>query len=102
VGKRLSGAPKAKMEALIGYWKFKEGASLSPEHETIVLEFTREGILIYSAVAGGKVQRMFLDYVVKDGFMVSNQKSAPREEVTAFKIPKSTPISSIKGNGRHI
>jgi hypothetical protein len=60
--------------------------------EDIIIEFTREGGLIYSIVERGRIQKIFLRYYIEGDELVTDQLSAPRTERTRFKLDGSKMI----------
>lgn len=81
--------PKAE-EKLLGCW-ISDPQDLDgiDRFGQVSLEFSGNGRLKYTVHEAGKRQIMFLTYRVERDLLITNQPSAPREEITRFEITPS-------------
>jgi hypothetical protein len=74
-------------EQLIGEWISDPADSESiRKYGEVSMNFKDDGQLIYRIHSPGETDIMLLRYRVQDGWLITNQPSAPREERTAFSI----------------
>ena len=52
----------------------------------VILEFTKNGKLIYTIQEDNKEQKIFLTYRIQDDVLITDQPSKPREERTSFQL----------------
>jgi exopolysaccharide biosynthesis protein len=72
-------------KALIGSWVTDPSdIELGKVSEKSRLEFTEDGQLIYTIIGEDKDQKIFLTFQVKNGVLITDQPSHPREEETRF------------------
>lgn len=64
---------------LIGRWESEAGAA-----ERVTMEFSPDGTLVYTIHEAGKAQKMFLTFFTRDGLIITNQSSKPREDRTKY------------------
>lgn len=72
---------------LIGKWRAESSDRGSRErYGDTTLEFRPDGKLVYTENIDNEKEISLLTYRVEDGFIVTDQPSAPRQERTAFEL----------------
>jgi hypothetical protein len=51
-----------------------------------MMEFRPDGTLVYAMRERGKVQKIILRFTTRDGVIITDQPSEPREERTQYRI----------------
>ena len=69
-------------QRLLGRWDSVAGAG----QECVTMEFAVDGSLTYTIHSAGSDQKIFLRYDIRDGVIITDQPSHPREERTAYQI----------------
>lgn len=69
-------------ERLRGRWRSSAG-SAQPEVSAV---FSPDGSLVYTVHGADSDEVMLLRFVTRDGLIVTDQPSAPREEVTQYRF----------------
>ncbi|MBX9703202.1 MAG: hypothetical protein K2X39_03525 [Silvanigrellaceae bacterium] len=72
-----------KEDPLIGSW-LSETIEEDGNLERVRLDFAKDGELVYTIICPEKIQKIFLIYWIKDGFLYTDQPSSPKEEKTAY------------------
>jgi hypothetical protein len=75
------------MNNILGLWKSDpEDITTQELYGDIAMEFMDDGRLIYTITAEGKSELIFLTYSIVDNQLITNQPSAPRQEITFFEL----------------
>lgn len=75
------------MNNILGLWKSDpEDITTQELYGDITMEFTNDGRLIYTIKAEDKSELIFLTYSIVDNQLITDQLSAPRQEITFFEL----------------
>ncbi len=67
---------------LLGRWESVAGVGQEP----VTIEFEGDGSLTYTIHGPGSEQKIFLLYTARNGVIITDQPSHPREERTPYRI----------------
>ena len=80
------GTPLTAAKRLIGQWKIFKSEGAVTYDDSSVMEFTKDGKLIYSVREPDKTVIMNLTYRVDHNLIITDQPSSPREEQTEYEF----------------
>ena len=70
---------------ITGTWRLNPDDTLAVEnYGEVVIEFKKDGELVYSLIKENKEQKIFMTYKIKDNILQTDQPSKPGIEETAF------------------
>jgi hypothetical protein len=79
------------MNSILGLWRSDpEDITTQELYGDIMMEFMDDGRLIYTIKTEGKSELIFLTYSIIDNHLITNQSSAPQQEITFFKLSKDS------------
>ena len=82
--------------SLFGEW---DSIIESPESENVKMAFYPDGQLIYHIISNEKIQILNLTFYTKNGLIVSNQPSKPKEESTRYYFENNYSILCLDFDG---
>ncbi len=78
---------------------FGEWNALHNESENVKMCFYPDGSLVYQIISNDKTQIMNLTYYTKNGFIISNQPSKPKEERTKYYFENNYSVLCLEFDG---
>jgi hypothetical protein len=75
---------KVVASQMLGCWELESTSPKTDFGERVQVQFDPEGRLIYGSLSADRWQVMFLTYRCDGDQLVTNQRSAPKEETTPF------------------
>ena len=79
---------------LYGEWQ-----AIYIESENIKMSFYPDGSLVYKIIYNDKTQIMNLTYYTRNGFIISNQPSKPKEETTKYYFENNYTVLCLEFEG---
>lgn len=82
-------------------WLFGEWNSIieSPESENVKMTFYSDGKLLYQIISNEKTQIFNLTFYTKNGLIITNQPSNPKEESTRYYFENNYTILCLDFDG---
>jgi len=76
---------------LIGVWELEPDDVTSLNlYGKMILQFKKNGDLIYNIYEGDKIQKVLLTYDTKDNIIITDQPSSPKKEKTEYQFLSKT------------
>src|SRR5215468_8904768 len=86
-------------DLLIGKWVTDPADTKSlAQYGRVTLEFKERGKLIYTIHEEGKRQILLLTYRIREGLLITNQPSAPREDETPIFLTNDGKLKLLYGS----
>ncbi|HLO56446.1 MAG TPA: hypothetical protein VK169_19270 [Saprospiraceae bacterium] len=79
---------------LYGEWQ-----AIYIESENLKMSFYPDGTLVYKIIYNDKTQIMNLTYYTRNGFIISNQPSKPKEETTKYYFENNYTVLCLEFEG---
>lgn len=78
---------------------FGEWQAIYIESENLKMSFYPDGTLVYKIIYNDKTQIMNLTYYTRNGFIISNQPSKPKEETTKYYFENNYTVLCLEFEG---
>ncbi|OYU96715.1 MAG: hypothetical protein CFE21_00055 [Bacteroidetes bacterium B1(2017)] len=85
--------------SLVGQWRADVNDNSTMNlYGDIIMEFQPNGNLIYTVFEEGNKSIIYLNYEIVDNYLITDQPSEPKKEITAFRLVDSTLELNYDGN----